>query len=392
MQRHDLKEQKELLRITNQLESTSIGIFDLQVGQWVIFQTDKPIETLTNAQKDIFNRPFLVVTREDAFFDSCRCTLIGEDDKTYDYCPRVRTIGNASLADDHGIFIILSQKIESIFGKEKLESIYENVQKHLDSMAEYFKKYPAQKLDIESLKIKLHTGSQNDEKDYSLYCIPSDVLRFFSEEQGLNPEMLLMNGYKGRQKKYSCDMINTFRRVTFPLIKFYLETPQLSVENLLNYDEYAIRDFACHDKDFQFHKWLLENKLTMPSTLVGNWSNIAALCDSSGIEYLNRKILSLSKDKQQSKLNELATGNCYNDKTICLQDVLVSPNEVSWDTVENRFLKFKEKEKAVAEKYTRGPTSLMWLSAKKVSKVITQEQANELPKDFQRCINAAKPF
>lgn len=135
----------------------------------------------------------------------------------------------------------------------------------------------------------------------------------------------------------------------------------------------------------------------MPPALVENglgskWSNISDLCNSSGIKYLNRKILSLSKDKQQSKLNELVTGNCNYDKKICLRDSLVSPSEVDWNTVEERFLKFKEKEKAVAEKYTPGPVSLMWLSAKKASKIITQEQFDKLPKDVRLYVKATRPF
>lgn len=51
-----------------------------------------------------------------------------------------------------------------------------------------------------------------------------------------------------------------------------------------------------------------------------------------------------------------------------------------------------DKEKAIAEKYTSGPSSLMWLCAKKLSKIITQEQFDELPEDVQLYVKSAQPF
>lgn len=143
-------------------------------------------------------------------------------------------------------------------------------------------------------------------------------------------------------------MINYFRSVTFPLIRFYLETPPFSVEDLLNYNEYAIRDFAVHDKDLRFHKWLIENKCTMPPALVGNcWGNIPCLCDFSGMEYLNREIFSFqgSQQDKQTKLNKLTSTHCYRDKERSLRDCLAPSSEVTWNTVEDRFLKFKENAK-----------------------------------------------
>jgi hypothetical protein len=109
---------------------------------------------------------------------------------------------------------------------------------------------------------------EKNRQDCASYSIPEELLRFFSEQKGVPPRML-KKGYFGMDKRGCCDMINYFRKVTFPLIRFYLETPPFSVEDLLNYNEYAIRDFAVHDEDLRFHKWLIENKFTIPPALVG---------------------------------------------------------------------------------------------------------------------------
>lgn len=233
-------------------------------------------------------------------------------------------------------------------------------------------------------------------QEYSHFQISEHVLHFFSEEKGLHPEMLITKDYFGRRAKYNCHMIGVFSSVIFPLIKFYRDTPGLSAEDLLNYSGYSIRDFAFEDKDFQFHRWILLHNLKIPAALVqegpgGSSHNISSLCNSSGIEYLNRNILSHPQSEWQAKLDALVQRHCARDKEICLQDSLVPKHKAKpYDSVENRFLAFKKQEEVVANKFSQGPDSLFWLCAKKAAQITDQKQLDELPEDVQFTINLVK--
>jgi hypothetical protein len=173
----------------------------------------------------------------------------------------------------------------------------------------------------------------------------------------------------------SLDMLETLKG--FDLIKYYHKHPKFSFEDLLQYNNYAIRDFIVSDKKFKLHNWLSKHNLLMPTDLIRDgWSKISDLCSNSGIEYLNRKVLVLPLAEQQNKLNEIAhIDSCQlgRDKKIVLNDVLVGEHEVSWNTIDSRFNAFKkreqEKEAVMVEKFTdKGVHSLFWYSAKKVAK------------------------
>jgi len=141
--------------------------------------------------------------------------------------------------------------------------------------------------------------------EWEKHHIPRLVWEFFNSEEGLNTAMLLEFTNEFRQKSVA-SMIGSFRSVTFPLIRFYRDTPGLSVQNLLQYNSYAIRDLAVFDKNFEFHKWLLKNNLTMPEILVNDeWPLISYICKPEGIEYLNRRFSTCSKEELQSKFDQM---------------------------------------------------------------------------------------
>ena len=146
---------------------------------------------------------------------------------------------------------------------------------------------------------------ESPKAEWEKHHIPRLVWEFFNSEEGLNTAMLLAFTNKLRQENVA-SMIGSFRSVTFPLIRFYRDTPGLSVQNLLQYDSYAIRDLAVHDKNLEFHKWLLKNNLTMPENLVNDqWNLIYYICRPEGIEYLNRRFSTCAKDELQSKFDQM---------------------------------------------------------------------------------------
>jgi hypothetical protein len=141
--------------------------------------------------------------------------------------------------------------------------------------------------------------------EYEQHHIPRLVWEFFNSEEGLNTSMLLAFTNKLRQESVA-SMIGSFRSVTFPLVRYYRDTPGLTVQDLLQYNSYAIRDFAVHDKNFEFHKWLLKNNLTMPENLVNEeWNLIYYICRPEGIKYLNRRFSTCSKEELQSKFDQM---------------------------------------------------------------------------------------
>lgn len=217
---------------------------------------------------------------------------------------------------------------------------------------------------------------------YNNTDIPQKLWDFFESEPGLSTEQLtqaidkrlIINPFYNFNFSYG--MICKFKG-GYDLVKYYRDHPKLSVDELLQYDAYAIRDFAVDDKHFKFHDWLFKHDLTIPFNLTRDgWGKISDLCNESGIEYLNRKILSVSIDERQNVLNQLAkTDSCAVERDIqhVLSDVLVPKHEVSWNTVEDRFKAFREKELkrevSLANKHTAGGMhSLFWISAKAVVK------------------------
>jgi hypothetical protein len=136
---------------TNNTVGKTIGKFNLEVGQWVKFSTEKAHDSLSEKQKPIYqtDRIFLVLTREDALFDSCRCALIDETGKNYDYCPRMHELNFVGLIWNHNIIAYSNDEVESFYEREKILSIYEAAQKYLDKMSDYFEEYAAKKLNVE---------------------------------------------------------------------------------------------------------------------------------------------------------------------------------------------------------------------------------------------------
>src|SRR5580765_2256739 len=78
---------------------------DFQVLQWVKFSLEKSRYNPSEEQKKIYqaDRFFLVVSRTDEMYDSCRCYLIDATGKTYDYCPRMGSLGDVNLLWDQTI-------------------------------------------------------------------------------------------------------------------------------------------------------------------------------------------------------------------------------------------------------------------------------------------------
>jgi hypothetical protein len=131
----------------------SIGRLDLQVGQWVKFSTKTDLGSLSEGQQQIYQntRIFLVVAREDAMFDSCRCYLIDENGKSYHYCPKKHSLGYVDLLwDNNNICAFSDEEIECVLGKETMLSVYQAAKAQLEKMSDYFSKHPAKKLNVDA--------------------------------------------------------------------------------------------------------------------------------------------------------------------------------------------------------------------------------------------------
>lgn len=179
------------------------------------------------------------------------------------------------------------------------------------------------------------------------YGVPKAVWDFFSEEKGLSTDQLIkMDRFK---RHWSCYLIDAFSSCTFDLIKFYRDNPGpgFSIDDLLKYNGYAIRDLAVDDKNHEFKRWFIKNELRIPEALTkSRWGTIDTLCNEAGIEYLNREVLTLSKAEQQAKLESIIERDrCQLGRDIekALEDVLAHPNEAIGDTTAHRFKAFKEK-------------------------------------------------
>ena len=139
------------LNRTNNTVGKTIGKYDLEVGQWVRFSTEKAQDSLSEDQKPIYQKDqlFLVLTREDALFDSCRRYLIDETGKAHDYCPRMHGLGFVDLVWNQNVIAYSKDEIKFFYENEKILFIYEAAQEYLDKMSDYFKKYGAKKLNVE---------------------------------------------------------------------------------------------------------------------------------------------------------------------------------------------------------------------------------------------------
>jgi len=120
----------------------------LEVGQWIQFSTTEDLSNSESEVKAIYqeNQRFLVISREDAPLDDCRCNVIDIDGKIYDYCARMFSLGFTNLSWDGKIRAVTRESVEVILGKEKVEAVYQAAEKHLEKRADYFAKYPAQLL------------------------------------------------------------------------------------------------------------------------------------------------------------------------------------------------------------------------------------------------------
>jgi hypothetical protein len=236
-------------------------------------------------------------------------------------------------------------------------------------------------------------------EDYKRYVIPKKILDFFCEEKGLHPDQLIIKNTSGIKTIFECEDLNGCTDEILDLIKFYHQTPKLSVSALLSYGACAVRNFALWDESYNFHRWLLEHDLMMPDGLIhtSGWTymarneqNVKSLSNASGIEYLNRVILTFPKSERQNKLEELTNlkKSVYMDKWHILADCLVAGDpDIS---LNSQFLRFMEE--TVAKLYSSGNKSLLWLSAKKLSKMINEKQYEALPSDIQTIVVKAKPY
>ncbi|MFC3908817.1 hypothetical protein ACFORL_06970 [Legionella dresdenensis] len=188
-------------------------------------------------------------------------------------------------------------------------------------------------------------------KIYKRTHIPETVWELFNTEKGLSIELLQQAidvGDPFKTYSFALQMIEIFGGKR--LIQYYRDNPPFSIIELLQYNPYAIRDFICHDgideKGYRFHNWLLQNKLKMPTFLVKDgFYHISELCDESGIEYLNRKILNSPQQDKQAELEKLVQlGMCElskNKREVLADSLFIGPI-YGFDTTGDRFLIFKK--------------------------------------------------
>lgn len=218
--------------------------------------------------------------------------------------------------------------------------------------------------------------------------IPEELWIFFSTQPGLSTDQLIrvidqkISKYPLFTLTQNFGMIVLFKG--YELIKFYLSQPSLSVDELLQYHAYTIRNFICHDKDFKFHKWLIKHNLKIPTKVIISEFSHIDLFSSAGIEYLTRKILSNPPELRQQALNALM-GQCPSqlekDMAEILADSLVGKGEAVSDSVRHRYDRFKHNrlitEEKLAVKYASGIHSLKWQAAKKVAAILDEDKKSK---------------
>jgi hypothetical protein len=118
----------------------------LAVGEWVQFVTEQDLKEAPVEQQEIYqqNQRFLVISRQNDLFDSCRCFLVDMAGKRYDYSARMNSLQHTRLVNEGTIRAVSRDSVESIHGVERVQSVYRAAQKHIEDLADYFAEYPAQ--------------------------------------------------------------------------------------------------------------------------------------------------------------------------------------------------------------------------------------------------------
>lgn len=262
--------------------------------------------------------------------------------------------------------------------------------------------------------LKKQTDREDISPEFLQYChrhnIPKKILDFFCGHKDLHPKQLFLKDPGGIKTIFELDWIRMHTYEIFNLIKFYHETPGLSIDTLMQYGGSGIRDLAVLDQYFLFHKWLLEHKLTLPEGLVNarggglrridqNSDNLLILCNESGIAYLTRIILIHPKSEWQNELNKKADAgqDLFKEKVKVLADFFPDINTDDSDDdsyINRRYCQYlMHEEENIAKVYSPGCTSLLWMTAKKLSKILTEEERlKELPEELRKVIKSAQPF
>lgn len=132
------------------VEASFVPPMSLQVGQWIQFMTDKdlsvPAARESEKRQAIYHKDqrYLVVTREDAACDPCRCRVIDIQAKKGDYCPRMNMLGCIALESYGNIRVDSRQNVEILHGKEKVQRVYDEAKKWIAETADYRAKYPTE--------------------------------------------------------------------------------------------------------------------------------------------------------------------------------------------------------------------------------------------------------
>jgi len=148
-----------------------VSDFHLQVGQWVQFTTNKDSSKLSEKQLKIYSedRLFLVATREDSSFDTCRCELIDNSGRRYDYSPRGGMLEGTFLVWNHNILAVPAKDVEEMIGEAGMQHVYAGAQKRLDEMKDsgYLAKHRVQTLDVAAL-LKRPEADSSVDSDFTL--------------------------------------------------------------------------------------------------------------------------------------------------------------------------------------------------------------------------------
>jgi|GEM_PF-5891607 len=226
---------------------------------------------------------------------------------------------------------------------------------------------------------------------YKNFTITDEVWNFFATEDGLSTDQLkqAIDEQNNQPRDIYSANFNSFGwyKNGFALVKFYRDQPGLEVEDLLIYHQQAISAFALSDNNFAFQRLLLNHNLTIPKHLTqDNPTLICHLINDSGIEYLNRKILSRAEPDQQNKLDELAEltlTELKGDKNILLADKLIKEkpdNNGAELDIEQRFRTFaKKSNKESATCSLKNLSScLVWKSNKTIIQAVEQTNSSNM--------------
>jgi hypothetical protein len=213
------------------------------------------------------------------------------------------------------------------------------------------------------------------------------VWDFFANEPGLSSYQLSQIPQDRRENL--CQILECFHLKSFPLIRFYRDNKHLSVDTLLGYSPYAIRDLAIYDEENKFLLWTTQQRLTLPNILMQtNYSHLELFCNESGLLYLNRKMQHIA-DKQ-TQFQTIAAYNhtqLVEDMEFTLADCLVT--SVNEDSVQKRFEQFKAANlNRIITNLTRQQAS----SSKLTAPAFIQIWRNLMAQDLNRHCVPAKRF